>query len=70
MVGPASNECPGPQRIRMASYNGADQAAPFAALFAAHHAGELVLVPRLGMAGADNPGPDEPALMQREERKA
>jgi GT2 family glycosyltransferase len=47
MVGPASNECPGPQRIRMASYNGADEAAAFATLFAAQHQGELVLVPRL-----------------------
>jgi GT2 family glycosyltransferase len=46
-VGPASNECPGAQRVRMVSYDGAEQAAAFAETWAAEHRGELALAPRL-----------------------
>ena len=47
VVGPASNECAGAQRMRMVSYAGADDAAAFADLWAAEHQGELATVPRL-----------------------
>jgi GT2 family glycosyltransferase len=47
MVGPASNECAGAQRMRMVSYGGADDAAAFTELWAAEHQGELAIVPRL-----------------------
>ncbi len=46
-VGPASNECAGAQRMRMVSYDGADDATAFAELWAAEHLGELAIVPRL-----------------------
>jgi GT2 family glycosyltransferase len=46
-VGPATNECQGAQRMRMVSYGGADQLAPFAESWAGEHQGELVLAPRL-----------------------
>jgi GT2 family glycosyltransferase len=47
VVGPASNECAGAQRMRMVSYGGADDAAAFTELWAAEHQGELAIVPRL-----------------------
>jgi len=47
VVGPASNECAGAQRMRMVSYGGAADAAAFAELWAAEHQGELAIVPRL-----------------------
>jgi len=47
LVGPASNECAGAQRMRMVSYGGADDAAAFTELWAAEHQGELAIVPRL-----------------------
>jgi len=46
-VGPAMNECAGAQRMRMVCCGGADDTAPFAALWAAEHQGELAIVPRL-----------------------
>ena len=47
VVGPASNECAGAQRMRMVSYDGAGDAAAFSELWAAEHQGELAIVPRL-----------------------
>src|SRR5439155_14453666 len=42
------NEHAGAQRMRMIGYAGAGEAAAFAEIWAAEHAGELVQVPRLG----------------------
>ena len=47
VVGPASNDCAGAQRMRMVSYAGAGDAPAFAELWAAEHQGELTLAPRL-----------------------
>jgi GT2 family glycosyltransferase len=47
VIGPASNECAGVQRMRMVGTGGADDAAAFAELWAAEHQGELAIVPRL-----------------------
>ena len=47
LVGPATNDAAGAQRMRAASAGGAEDAAAFAELFAAEHQGESVLVPRL-----------------------